>query len=197
MIELPYETKFSAASVSVVDFGGVLRPATGARLQRVDRPGARFAAAMSIPISTTAEARALVADLVAAKFQGVRIYYPLQYESQGYPGNPVVDGSGQSGKTLRIRNLTANYGAKKGYFLSVVDPSGQHYFHQIGAKFIAGSDGRATFPIETALRYPFPDGCSVRLARPMIEGLIGDDISWTLALGGLVDTINFTIEEAA
>jgi hypothetical protein len=198
MIDMPFSTDFASASPALIDFGSVLRPATGAKIQRIDRPGNRFKIAVSMPIKTSDDARPIIADLIAGKTEGIRIYYPLQYETQGYPGNSVIDGAGQTGNAIHLRNMTPNHAVKKGYWLSIVDPTGQHYLHNAHAAVIVGEDGKATLPIRTALRYPFPDGSVVHLARPMVEGLVdGSDLAWSLALGGLIDNISFTIEEVA
>ncbi|QUT07910.1 hypothetical protein KFK14_11275 [Sphingobium phenoxybenzoativorans] len=197
MISFPRDLEISDAVPSIIDFGGVLRPATGAELQKINRQGSRFKIAVQLPVATSADAREIVSDLIDAKLEGGRIYYPLQYENQGYPGQPVVDGAEQSGKTLRIRGLTPNYAVKKGYWLSLEDASGQHYLYNVRAHGIATSDGRLTIPISPMHRKPLPDGARVHIADPQVEGLIdGDEQSWHLALAGLVDSISFTIEEA-
>lgn len=196
MIELPDHASPNLATPTLIDFGGVLRPSTGAKLLRVDRAGNRFRVAMTLPVQSAEDARTIIARLIAAKTEGLRVPYPLQGIDQGAPGAPVVDGAGQSGNTINLRGLTPGYLAREGFWLSIVR-NGQHYLHVVrdpGAT--ANADGDIVLPISPNLRVPYPDGAAVHLGRPMIEGLVEGDLSWDLALAGLVDSIQFVIEEA-
>ena len=196
MIELPSHASPNLATPTLIDFGGVLRPSTGAKLLRVNRAGSRFRVAMTLPVQSAEDARIIVARLIAAKTEGLRVTYPLQGIDQGAPGAPVVFGAGQSGNTIDLRGLTPGYLAREGFWLSIVR-DGQHYLHVVRAPgAIANNDGEIALPISPNLRVPFPDDAVVHLGRPMIEGLIEGDVSWDLALAGLVDGIGFVIEEA-
>jgi len=198
MIDFGADLKIAAATAVLLDFGGVLRPATGAALQKVERLGSRYRIDVTLPVTQTREGREIISDLIAAKREGGRIFFPLQYEDQGYPGDPVVNGANQTGLTLALRGLTPHHAVKKGYWLSIEDADGQHYLHNVRAHAVASSTGLITLGIEPMLRVPFANGAKVHLARPQVEGLIdGDSQSWSYALGGLVDSISFSIEEAA
>jgi hypothetical protein len=189
--------RIAEATPSFVDFGFVQRPSTGAKILRVDRAGSRFRLALSVVPMRRSEASAILADLIAAKQEGARFYLPLQGEAQGHPGVPVVDGAGQSGKSLALRALTPHYGIRKGWWLSIENEDGQHFLHVVRAHGIADATGDLTVSIEPALRYPFPDGAAVHIARPRVEGIIsGDEVSWRMALGGLIEGLDITIEEA-
>jgi hypothetical protein len=191
------DLRITEAVPSFIDFGFVQRPSTGAKILRVDRQGSRFRLACSVVTMRRADASAVIADLIAAKQEGARFYLPLQGEAQGYPGLPVVDGADQAGKSLALRALTPNYGIHKGWWLSIENADGQHFLHVVRAHGIANEDGELTVSIEPALRYPFLDGAAVHIARPRVEGLIaGDEVSWRMALGGLIDGLSIEIEEA-
>jgi len=179
-----------------IDNGGTMRSATNARGLRLNRLGNHFRAAVTMPISTAGEAASLIADLIAAKEEGLRMAYPLQGVDQGAPGTPVVDGAYQSGKTINLRGLTPGYVAQKGFWVSIVSEAGQHYLHNVRAQATVGSDGKVALPINPMLRYAFADGASVFLAAPMIEGEIsGNEQSWQIVRGGKIVGLAFTIEE--
>ncbi|PZP18132.1 MAG: hypothetical protein DI607_05750 [Sphingomonas hengshuiensis] len=198
MIELPDGVHPNGASPALVDFGGVQKGATGGAALRVDRNGNRFRVAMTLPIGRGLSAQRIVSRLIQGKTKGLKVEYPLQGVDQGYPGAPVVDGAGQAGDTIHLRGLTPHYVAEEGFWLTIYDATDQGYLHQVGAQSFAGADGKIILSIQPNLRVPFADGTRVELACPTIEGLVeGDEMSWSLALGGLVDSLAFTIEEAA
>lgn len=198
MIELPEGCHPNGANPALVDFGGVQKGATGGAALRVNRNGNRFRVAMTIPVSMGLPAQRIVSRLVQGMAAGLKVEYPLQGVDQGYPGAPVVDGAGQSGALINLRGLTPHYVAEEGFWLAIHDATGQGYLHQVGAQSFADADGKIALQVQPNLRYPFADGASVELARPTIEGLVeGNEMGWSLALGGLVDNLSFTIEEAA
>lgn len=197
MIELLTGAGARVSTPALIDFGGVIRPATGAKIQRLDRLGNRFKIAVTLPLGKIADKAALIADLLAAKTQGLRINFPLQGVNQGSPGFCQVNGSGQSGTTLAIKNLTPGYVIAKGYWLSIVNSAGQHYLHNVLVGGTASGGGTASITITPMLRYPFANGNSIHFTAPKIEGLVdGDEWAWQQALGGIVDGLAFTIEEA-
>jgi hypothetical protein len=198
MIELPDGCHPNSAEPALIDFGGVQKGATGGSAMRVDRNGNRFRVALTLPVTRGLPAQRIVSRLIKGKTAGLKVIYPLQDVDQGYPGSPVVDGAAQQGATLSLRGLTPHYVAEEGYWLTIYDASGQGYLHQIGDQSFAGADGKIVLSIQPNLRTPFPDGAAVELAAPTIEGLVeGNEMAWSLALGGLVDSLAFTIEEAA
>lgn len=198
MIELPEGVHPNGASPALIDFGGVVKGATGGAALRIDRNGNRFRVAMTIPVETGLLAQRIVSRLLQGKTKGLKVEYPLQFVNQGYPGAPVVDGAGQAGSTIALRGLTPHYVAEEGFWLTIYDAADQGYLHQVGEQSFAGADGKIILSIQPNLRMPFADGARVELACPTIEGLVeGDEMSWSLALGGLVDSLAFTIEEAA
>lgn len=196
MIELPASPAPNGVSPRLIDYGATLRSPTGGSSLRVDRAGSRFAAEVSFPPMKADVARRFVSRLLDAKSEGLRIEFPLIGVSQGLPGAPVVDGGGQAGKSLDITGLTQGYAFKEGYWFSIEDASGQHYLHNCRSNVVADGSGDATIAITPALRVPFPDGATIHLAKPMIEGLVGgDEWSWQIPVNRLI-ALAVTIEEA-
>lgn len=197
MITLPSTPSPNNVSARLVDYGSIMQPALGGKLLRLDRAGNRFAAEISFPPMKPDVSRIFVSRLLDAKSEGLRIEYPLLTESQGTPGSPVVNGAGQSGKTLAIRGLTAIYEFKEGYWLSIVDATGQHYLHNVRSSLITPGTGITSIAITPALRTPFADGAVINLAVPMIEGVVGgDEWSWQVPVDHLIALV-VPIQEAA
>jgi hypothetical protein len=195
MIELPDDIGPASLTLALVDYGGVLRPALGGPIQRVNRLGSRFRASVVLPPLEEDRAATFRARLVQAKSEGLRMEIPLS-RPQGAPGAPVVDGAGQTGSSIDLRGMTRGYVGKEGYWLSIVK-SGQHYVHMLTAPLVVAADGTATAQIVPPLRAAFADGAVVHLARPMIEGFLsGDELAWDLSVAHH-SSFAFEIEEAA
>jgi hypothetical protein len=62
---------------------------------------------------------------------------------------------------------------------------------------LIGPDGLVSLPISPNLRYPFANGATIHLAEPMVEGLVKEELSWSLDLGQLVTGVGFTVREVA
>ncbi|WP_336974168.1 hypothetical protein [Sphingobium aromaticiconvertens] len=198
MIVLPSTRRPATVTPAFIDNGGTMRSATNAKGLRLNRLGSHFRAAVTMPLSAADDAMALIADLVSAKDEGLRMIYPLQGVDQGAPGSPVVDGAFQSGKSIALRGLTPGYVARKGFWISITDATGQHYLHNVRAQATADGDGRMLLPINPMLRTPYLNGAAAYLAVPMIEGEIsGNEQSWQIVRGGRIVGIAFTIEEMA
>lgn len=195
MIELPAGVYPNGAVPALVDMGFSQRgPAT---MVRIDRPGSHYRAAITLPASNADTARLIVARLIRAKNEGLRLEYPLQGVSQGAPGAPIVNGAGQTGNVINLRNVTPGYVAKEGFWLTIYDGTGQGYLHNIAGQSVANGSGLIALTITPNLRFPFADGAIVELAHPTIEGLVeGEEMAWRLELAELVNGIGFTIEEA-
>lgn len=203
MIELPPGAFPNGANPSLLDFGGIIRPATGAKILRLNRGGSRYRVAMTLPVKSGDDARRIVARLLAAKSEGLKVEYPLQGVDQGNPiradgSTFAVNGAGQSGNTILLRGGVPAYAAKEGFWLTIHNGNrnAQGYLHNVKVGGIADASGALPLAITPNLRNPFPDGAHVEFAKPTIEGLVDNDISWQLAIGELVDSLTFTIEEA-
>lgn len=195
MIEFPDNIAPNGCTPSLIDYGGVLRSAIGGASQSIDRLGSRFRVELSYPPMEDDDGRVFVSRLIRAKREGLRVEYPLLSVDQGLPGSPVVDGAGQTGFNIAVRNLTANYSGYEGFWLSI-ERAGQHYLHNATANFTADALGDAVIPISPALRVPFLDGDIVNLAVPKVEGFIaGDEIGWQMSLAHHI-SFGVVIEEA-
>lgn len=162
---------------------------------KVNRPGSHYVVSFGFPPYEPDQGRIVVSRLIRGQRAGLRVPYPL-FVDQGQPGGPVVDGAGQAGLSLNLRGLTPGYVAREGYWLSIVDPAGQHYLHNVAEDAGAGADGRMTIALSEMLRVPFQNGAAVHLAEPMVEGIVdGDKRAWNLAVDRTT-SIEFTIEEA-
>ena len=187
MIELPEDPAPNGAAPALMDFGLTLTPPTGARALRVDRPGSRFKVEVSFPPMQAEAVRVFISRLLHAKREGVRIPFPLLDVDQGLPGNPVVDGAGQSGTSIKLRGFTPHYAFKEGFWLSIEDENGQHYLHNCRSSGTASAAGKAIVQVEPSLRHPFADGASVHFLKPMIEGLPeGAEWSWQIPVNRLI-----------
>lgn len=197
MIELPELPAPNGVSATLIDYGLTQRPATGGAVQRVGRPGSRFRIDLSFPPMVGDDARKFIARLLRAKREGgIRVEFPILDVDQGIAGSPVVDGAGQTGTTLNLRGLTPSYLFKEGFWLSIIDTAGQPYLHNVTAPATANGSGQATISIEPPLRFPFPNGATVMLENPVIEGFIdGGEWSWDINVARHYG-LSVTIEEA-
>lgn len=197
MVELPETPAPNGMQPTLLDFGITLRPSSGAAVQRIDRPGSRFRMEVSFPPMKADVARTFVNRLLKAKREGLRMEVPLLGVSQGNPGSPVVDGASQTGTAISLRGFNPHHAVKEGYWLTLVDAEGDYYLHQCTAPVFADATGDATLAIEPAIRAPLPDGATVLLAKPKMQGFIDGDVTWGMQLANLVDGVGFALEEAA
>ncbi|KQN93849.1 hypothetical protein ASE95_02785 [Sphingomonas sp. Leaf231] len=195
MIELPDWAVPNAATPSLVDAGGVMRSPLNTAALKVNRLGSHYRVSLGFPPYEPEQGRVVVSRLIRGQRVGLRVPYPI-FVDQGEPGAPVTDGAAQSGLTLNLRGLAPGYVAREGYWLSIVDPTGQHYLHNVADDAVAGADGRMVLPLSEMLRVPFQNGAAVHLATPMVEGIVeGNSRAWNLAVDRTT-SIEFAIEEA-
>lgn len=197
VIELPDSPAPNGVDVTVLDFGMTLRPAVGAAASRINRPGARYRVAVSFPPMKPDTARVFLSRFQQGQREGLRIDYPLLGLSQGAPGSPVVDGANPTGTTLPVRGLTPGYAVKEGYALTLIDADGDRYLHFVAAPVMASGTGTATVTLTLPIRAPLADGSTILLAKPTVEGLIVDELGWSLNVDRLIRGGTVTIEEAA
>lgn len=197
MIDLPDLPGPTGVEVAMIDFGIILRPATGAALSRINRAGSRYRASFDFPPMKPDTARIFNSRFMLGKREGLRIEYPLLDLNQGNPGNPVVDGAGQSGTSLVVRNLAPGYVVKEGYPLTLIDSVGRGYLYFSASAVRADTSGDATLALSVPLRHSHLDGAVVKLAKPTIEGVIADDVGWSLSIDRLIRGSTITLEEAA
>lgn len=196
MIELPDGIHPQAASMRLIDFGGVVRPGLGGAIQRVNRLGNRFAVDVTLPPLPLEKGRVVLSRLLQAKQEGLRIAVPLALGKQGAPGSALLNGAVTGGTSITVDGLNAGYAVLEGYWLSLVK-DGQHYVHQVASTVVANGSGQATITITPELRTSFADNTVVNLGKPMIEGFVdGDELAWEISLAHHLG-LSFTIEEAA
>jgi hypothetical protein len=164
---------------------------------RLNRAGSRYRVAVSYPPMQPSTAGKFLARFQKAKREGLRIDFPLLGLSQGSPGTPLVDGANPTGTTLPVKGLTPGYPVKEGYWLTLIDADGKRYLHCITEAGRADASGDAELEIEPPIRAPLPDNAVILLAKPTIEGVVVEEIGWSLAVDRLVRGGTIVIEEAA
>lgn len=177
MIELPTTIKPNSIEPKLLDYGFVQR---GAASLRVDRAGNRWAITFNWPIIPRELIDEYTSDLSRAKRKGLKQPIPL-LNNQGLPGSPVVDGAATgSSETFAVRGFTANYAARKGFWLTIVEAAtGKAFLHRMASTVTADALGDATLDVEPPLRAPFADGDTIEFSAPWIEGFIdGDEYGW-------------------
>lgn len=197
-IDLPTRPALRTGKPRLLDWGGRLIPILGGPVQTIMRLGTRFSLEFTLPpMASEPDARIWVAALVQGKLLGVRTRFLQDGFTPGATGSPVVDGSGQTGMTLAIRNAQRTYRFRAGQFVSLVH-GGRRYLHMVTAKVDVGEDGKATLPIVPMLRVITTDGDALEVAKPMIEGsLIGDEVSWDVMTEPMTDLGSIRIDEDA
>lgn len=193
MIILPSIIKPNRMAVDTLDFGFTQR---GAASIRVERPGGRFRLTFSWPREEMRPpvSGKFLSRLKRGKRQGVQIDLLLPVP-QGSPGAPVVDGAGQSGTSVAVRGLTPGYTAREDYWMTIIEADGTAHVHSVFSAVRANAAGEADVEIEPPLRAPFPDGATIELARPFIQGeLIGETFSYAFEELRQVP-LSITIEE--
>lgn len=197
MIDLPLMPAPRSATPSLVDFGATLRPPLGGPLQRINRQGNRWTISVQMPpMRSHSEGRIWIARLVKGKTEGVRMAFPLQGFVPGPAGEPLVNGSGQSGRNLSIKSATPNYRFREGQFFSV-STGGRHHLMMVDEETGVAADGTATLPISPMLRVQHLDNDPLSVGRPMIEGfVVGDQQAWEMQLADFIG-LSFDIEEVA
>lgn len=191
MIELPTFARFSSFSASLIDAGFTQRGVQS--LERIDRKGSRYKVALTCPPYTPEQGRVMVARLIRAKQEGIRVALPILH-SQGSPGAPLLNGAVSSGRVINIDGLTPGYVCSEGFWLSLVK-DGQHYLHSVGIGGTANGAGQLQIELNELLRDSFPDNAVVNLAQPMVEGIVeGDAWAWNYSVDRVIP-IEFALEE--
>lgn len=105
---------------------------------------------------------------------------------------PVVNGAGQSGRSLLLRGGIPGETLKRGHKLTVNDQ-----MVSISAPFLFGEDGSAVVSFKPSLRRSPADGSSVELRRPWVMVALTDSaIGWTEDLGSIFQAKALQLEEA-
>jgi hypothetical protein len=161
------------------------------------RLGGRFAIQVSAGPFYAEDARSLLALVMAAKYggEGLRMRYPLQWSQDGGGATRINGAIAGPTRTLPIKNGTPGFVIRQGWFISVQDANGDHFFHSVAAGTRIASDGTASVTVTPELKAPFPDNTIVNIAVPRIQGLVTDaQIAWPIS-GDKVAPVLFTLEE--
>jgi hypothetical protein len=186
----------ASATPRLVEFGGLLTPALGGPVQRIDRMGSRWAWRFeSAPMNIEPEGREWAARIVRAKREGARLKVSQPDFLAGDPGNPVVLTATASGRVVPLVGLAPGYVVREGSWLSVTH-AGRSYLDQVADDAVAGLDFKAVVTIQNLLRSPLSFEDPVELVEPRIEGWIEDPVEWPLA-SNRTTMFAFTIAEAA
>ena len=173
-IEIPL-TRIKDIQIRPVNFSGTQEGTLGGPSLPIPRLGDRFAVDISTSqLRQDSDSRLLIAALFQATTDDARIRFqqPNRRRS-GFAA--VIDGAGQSGRTLTVRGLPARAAFDQGEFFSLIH-NGQRYVYMTAGAAIAGADGRAAVPIWPMLRALTIDAATCEFIAPYIEGqLIGFD----------------------
>lgn len=194
-VELPARPASRRMGIRMIDYGGTLTPGLGGPTQRINRNGNRFAISVQLPPMNADDARGWLAALNAGVEEGVIFRFRQVDLYAGSPGNVVVDGGGQAGKTLAVRGCNPNYPFRRGQFFNLVQ-GGRRYLQQVFTPLAAGSDGKAQLSIRPALRVEPGDGAALIIGQPVIEGLLeGNGFQWEVDDQDMTN-ISFAIVES-
>jgi hypothetical protein len=196
-IMLPSAPGIRTAKPRLLDFGGLLTPAGGGAVQKLNRLGNRFAMDIEFPPTRTeADGRIFSTRLARALTLGVMCFVLQPGLIIGAPGSVLIDGNGQTGSTLNLKGFAAGYVVREGQFFSIIH-AGRRYLHMAAEDLAASGGGTMVLPIVPMLRISPSDGDTVEFAAPIIEGwLSGNMAEWQLLLEPFTQISPITITEA-
>lgn len=192
MIELP--TVFSGVSITptLITARNDLVPSFGGPEQRRNRMGSRYQIKVELEPMTPEEANEW-ADL-DDEAETCLFVIPQPGIDTGTPGQPRVNGAGQSGANLIVDGVTPHYAIGKHWWVSVIT-DGQHYCYRVRNQAIANADGQLVIPLKTILRKLHADNDVVEIAEPRIEGFVTLDEGAWMVDGNHLISLAFTIKE--
>lgn len=196
-VMLPRATRETQINIREMSWSKDMTPTTGGENQRQDRVGTRHAISFDIPVLRYAWCGAgMAADLAVGRTgEGATMIIP----EPGIPavnyGASKVNGSGQLGRSISVKNLEPGVIIKKGKWLNLI-VNGRYYAYFTTAQVTVPGGGVATLPIYPMIRRSALNDSEVRLVDPLIQGLIKEPVQRKIvrAVGiGLA----FEIEEQA
>lgn len=177
------------------EFGGLLTPALGGPVQRVERAGSRWAVRFETPmVKVEPEGREWAAMIARAKRVGGLMTVP----QPGLVTNmttAVVNGAFASGRIISIAGVPAGAQMRAGQWLSIVK-NGQRYLDQVAVASTASAGGVIAVSLQNLLRVPLIGGELVEIGVPKIEGWIDEPFSFPIDVSHITSFV-FTITEAA
>lgn len=164
------------------------------RRQVVLQPGAALWSATCDLVVRIGEAAMLDVEAFLVDLEGqVNSFHLPIADNDQLPGPQavVVDGAGQSGRSLAVRGGLINQRLLRGHKITVNDQT-----VMLMSPLIFDSNGKATATFKPSLRVSPADGASVEVVRPYVPvSLTTSQIGWTVAPGGLYQTKQLVLEE--
>lgn len=186
----------AASSPQLREFGGLLTPALGGPVQRIDRLGTRWAwSFQTAPMRIEPTGRDWAARIVQAKREGARLKVSQPDLAPGAIGDTFVADNVTAGRVVTIGGLSPAYILERGRWLSFTT-GGRSYLDQVRSDAVANAGGIAVVTIQHLLRAPLVSGDDVEVVAPRIEGWIDDFSQWALD-DSRTTSFSFTIAEAA
>lgn len=177
---IPVPNDFSMGLAANTQSGG-RSPFDGTE-QTLELPGARWVAELRWRNLDIAEWRTLTAFVAALGGRAGRFWWPVEsrFPRRGTAGGtPLVNGAGQTGRTL----LTDGWGAGTAFLMGdifvYVDPAGRPIMHQVTAD-VTVAGGAASIPITPPIRRSPADNAALLLVnvsplwRPTRDDVMAD-----------------------
>lgn len=169
------------------------RPASQGPVNRYMRPGTRWAWDNIMPPMSYVESLDLATDLLSESDTVIMDILQPGLDT-GAPGAPLVDGSGQLGRTLNLKGLTPSYVFRKGQWISF-PVNGQLFAYMVRSAITVGADGKVALPLLTLLRLPPADNAVVDVAQPRAEGFATVDTGSLEVAEDQIVRLKWTLEE--
>ncbi|OLF81282.1 hypothetical protein AWH62_00990 [Maricaulis sp. W15] len=192
-LDLPADLDIASITPYPITARREQKPVFGGPVSRVKRMGTRWAIAYQLLPHSYLEAM----DLTDLEDEDERVSAPIPQPGLdvGNPGDPVVDGAGQTGNSYAVRGLTVGYTIRKGQWMSVI-VGGKRFVYRARAAVTADGTGRAVVPVRPMIRSAALDGATVELADPRIEGFVTlPQDAFKVSAPVMVSGLSFTIEE--
>jgi hypothetical protein len=195
-ILLPSRPGVKTDKVRMVDYGGQLKPTLGGPVQNLSRLGTRHAIDITLPvIPAEPTGRIWASRLRQAKLYGAIMPFTQDGFRVGLPGTPLVNGGGQSGIQLALKNFRPRYAVREGQAFSLVH-AGVRYLHFAAMPGIADASGNLALTIFPMLRFLTTDGDAAEFGKPMFQGSIsGNEASWDRLTAPFCDFGTISISE--
>lgn len=200
VIALPASPRYNAGSPFLLSQAADLESPLGGVTQRIARVGSRYGIDVQYPAMKYSDGQAFLAAMIAAEVSPVAVEFPQRGFVVGTPGNPVVNGAGQTGAALAIRSGAPGYTFKAGQFFDYVTSYGgvaRRFVHMVSAQVTLSGGGAGTLAIWPLIRVSPNDGDALEVTTPQLEGFIqlaNKRLPWTIELVRRIG-VKFTVVE--
>jgi hypothetical protein len=165
------------------------------RQQVVQQPGPSLWSAVVDLVTKVSEDAALEVEAFLVDLEGPINTFRLEaVENAQAPVGfaPVVNGGGQSGRTLNFRAGTAGQEFKRGHKFTV-----NEQMLMLMAPLTVGGGGTGTFSFKPSLRVSPADGTAIECRRPTVMmRLAGSQIGWSVDPGQVYQMKQLVLEES-